>query len=185
MFPQLEDIAKKRRMLGISQKYLANMAGVSQSLVAKLESGRIDPSYTKAKALFDVLESLEMRREGYVEQILHDNVVGIQGSETVSKAVQLMRDHGFSQIPVFDGEHVVGSITEKTVLSQILSGKDLASMSMLSVREIMDESFPQVGENAPLSLVSNLLQVYPAVLVPRKGKIVGIVTKADLLKMLG
>ena len=96
-----------------------------------------------------------------------------------------MREHGFSQLPVFEGERIVGSITEKTVLGQILSGKDLTSMSMLSVGEVMDEAFPQVGENAPLSLVSNLLQVYPAVLVPRKGKIIGIVTKADLLKMLG
>ena len=161
------------------------MAGVSQSLIAKLESGKIETSYTKAKALFDVLESLEMRREGYVEQILHNNLVGIQESDNVSKAVQLMREHGFSQLPVFDGERIVGSITEKTVVGQILSGKDLTSMSMLSVGEIMDDAFPQVGENAPLSLVSNLLQVYPAVLVPRKGKIIGIVTKADLLKMLG
>jgi predicted transcriptional regulator len=171
-------------MLGLTQKDLAKMAEVSQSLIAKLESGKIDPSYTKTKSVFDVLESLEMRREGSVEQILHNNVISIQGSETVSKAVQLMREHGFSQVPVFDGEHVIGSITERTVLSQILSGKDLGSMSMLSVKEIMDESFPMVGEKAPLSLVSNLLHVYPAVLVSKKGKVIGIVTKADLLKML-
>ena len=184
MLPSLNEVLKKRRMLGLTQKDLAKMAEVSQSLIAKLESGKIDPSYTKTKGVFDVLESLEMRREGSVEQILHNNVISIQGSETVSKAVQLMREHGFSQVPVFDGEHVIGSITERTVLSQILSGKDLASMSILSVKEIMDESFPQVGEKAPLSLVSNLLHVYPAVLVSKKGKVIGIVTKADLLKML-
>jgi predicted transcriptional regulator len=185
MLPPLGEVLKKRRMLGLSQKDLAKMAGVSQSLIAKVESGKIDPSYTKAKAVLDVLESQETRREGCVEQVLHDNVIGVQGNDPVSKAVQLMREHGFSQIPVFDGEHVVGSVTEKTVLGQILSGTDLASMSVLSVREIMDEIFPQVGENAPLSLVSNLLKVYPAVLVPRKGKTIAIVTKADLLKMLG
>jgi predicted transcriptional regulator len=48
----------------------------------------------------------------------------------------------------------------------------------------MDEAFPQVGEDAPLSLLSGLLQVYPAVLMSKKGKVVGIATKADLLKML-
>lgn len=184
MLPSLEEVLKKRRVLGLRQRELAKLAGVSQSLIAKLESGKIDPSYTKAKAIFDVLESLEMRREVYVEQILHDKVIGIQESDTVSKAVQLMREYGYSQLPVFDGERTVGSISEKTILGQILAGKDLTQMSVLPVTEVMDEAFPQVGENAPLSLVSSLLQVYPAALVSRRGKIIGIVTKADLLKML-
>jgi predicted transcriptional regulator len=48
----------------------------------------------------------------------------------------------------------------------------------------MEEAFPQVGEDAPLSLISSLLQVYPAVLVLKKGKAAGIITKADLLNML-
>jgi predicted transcriptional regulator len=47
----------------------------------------------------------------------------------------------------------------------------------------MEEAFPQVGEDAPLSLLSSLLQVYSAVLISKKGKVTGIVTKADLLKM--
>ena len=51
-------------------------------------------------------------------------------------------------------------------------------------KEIMEEAFPQVGEDAPLSVVSSLLQYYPAVLVSRRGKVCGIITKADLLKML-
>ncbi len=48
----------------------------------------------------------------------------------------------------------------------------------------MDDPFPQVGEDAPVSLVANLLRVYPAVLVHRKEKVAGIITKADLLKTL-
>ena len=95
-----------------------------------------------------------------------------------------MRDHDYSQLPVFDGERVVGSITEKTVLSQILAGKDFSKISTLSVEEVMEESFPQVSEGAPLSLISGILQVYPAVLVSKKGKTIGIITKADLLRML-
>jgi predicted transcriptional regulator len=48
----------------------------------------------------------------------------------------------------------------------------------------MEEAFPQVGEDAPLSLISGLLQTYQAVLVAKKGEIVGIITKADLLRIL-
>lgn len=184
MLPSLEEVAKKRRMLNLTQKQLAGLAGVSQSLIAKLESRKIDPSYTKVKAIFDTLERMEIKTEVRAEEVLHAKVVGVQKNDKVSKAVRLMTDHGYSQLPVFDGEHAVGSISEKTMLSQVLAGKDLTEVSTLPVGDIMDEAFPQVGEDAPLPLISSLLQVYPAVLISKKGKVVGIMTKADLLKML-
>jgi predicted transcriptional regulator len=184
MLQTLEEVGKKRRILGLTQKQLATMAGVSQSLIAKLESKKIDPSYTKVKAIFDVLERFETKAEGHAGEVLNNEIVGIQKIEPVSRAVRLMTEHGYSQLPVFDGEHAVGSISEKTILEQVSAGKDLDQVSMLPVGNVMDEAFPQVGEDAPLPLISSLLQVYPAVLVSRKGKVVGIVTKADLLKML-
>lgn len=184
MLPTLEEVAKKRKRLNLTQKQLAKLAGVSQSLIAKLESKKIDPSYTKVKAILDAIERLEMENEVRAKDVLHEKVVGVQKSDTVSKAVRLMMEHGYSQLPVLDGEHPVGSISEKTILSQVLAGQDLANVSTLSVGDLMDEAFPQVGEDAPLSLLSGLLQVYPAVLMSKKGKVVGIATKADLLKML-
>lgn len=184
MLPSLEKIARKRKMLDLTQKKLADLSGVSQSLIAKLESGKTDPSYTKVKAIIDVLNQLEMKMEVHAREIVHSKVISVQKSDKVSKAVRLMMEHGYSQLPVFDGEHAVGSISEKTILSQVSAGRDLSQISVLFVEEVMNEAFPQVGGDAPLSLISGLLQVYPAVLVSKKGKVTGIVTKADLLKML-
>ena len=126
MFPSLEDIAKKRRMLGLKQAELARLAGVSQSLVAKLESGRIDSSYTKVKTIFDVLERLETKTKIQEEKVVPNKVISIQKDEPISNVVRLMKEHGYSQIPVFDGKQSVGSISEKAILRQILAGKDLA-----------------------------------------------------------
>lgn len=184
MLPPLEDIVKKRKMLGLTQKQLAKLAGVSQSLIAKLESGKVSPSYDKVKAIFDAIESLEIRADFKAADVMHENVVGVQKGRSVAEAVKLMVNHGYSQLPVFDEEKVVGSISEKTILEQMASGKDLSEISQLAIEEIMDESFPQIGRNTPLRIVSGLLQVYPAVLVSDKGKVVGIITKADLLKVL-
>lgn len=184
MFPTLEDIAKKRRQLDLKQSELAKLAGVSQSLIAKLEAGTIDSSYTKVKTIFAVLERLEAKTKIQAGKVLHNEVVGIQKNEPVSKVVQLMKSHGYSQLPVFDGKQPVGSISERTILRQILAGKDLAQISMFPAVDVMEEAFPQVAEDAPLSLFSSLLQVYAAVLVSKKGKVVGIITKADLLRML-
>lgn len=184
MLPQLEEIAQKRRLLGLKQSELAKLAGVSQSLIAKLESGKIDSSYTKVKNIFETLEKLEVQTKIRAGKVLHNEIVGIQKNQLVSKVVQLMKKHGYSQIPVFDGNHHVGSISEKTLLNQILAGKDLAQIARLPAEALMEEAFPQVNEDAPLSLISNLLQVYSAVLVTKKGAAVGIITKADLLRII-
>jgi len=184
MLPSIEEVAKKRRITGLTQQKLARLAGVSQSLIAKLESQKIDPSYTKVKAIFDALERLQTETEVRADQMLHNEVVGVQKSDPVSKAVQTMAEYGYSQLPVFDGDHAVGSISEKTIIGKVSAGKDLNQVSKLSVGDVMEEAFPQVGEDAPLPLISSLFQVYSAVLISTKGKVVGIVTKADLLKML-
>jgi predicted transcriptional regulator len=184
MLPDIDEVAKKRRIMGLTQQKLARLAGVSQSLIAKLESQKIDPSYTKVKAIFDALERLQIKTEVVAGEVLHSNIIAIQKSDPVSKAVHAMAEHGYSQLPVFDGDHSVGSISEKTIIGKVSAGKDLSQVSKLPVGEVMEEAFPQVGEDAPLPLISSLLQIYPAVLISAKGKVVGIVTKADLLKML-
>ena len=184
MLPELEELSKKRRQLGLKQAELAKLAGVSQSLIAKLEAGTIDSAYTKVKTIFDVLNHLETKTKIQEQKVVPNEVIGIQKDEPLSKVVILMKEHGFSQIPVFEGKRSVGSISEKTILRQILAGKDLSQISKLATEEIMEEAFPQVGEDAPLTLISNLLQTYQAVLVTKKGNVLGIITKADLLRML-
>jgi predicted transcriptional regulator len=184
MFPTLEDIAKRRRQLGLKQSELAKAAGVSQSLIAKLEAGTIDSSYTKVKTIFDVLERLEYKTKVQAEKLIHKEVISIQKNQPISEVVNIMEENGISQAPVFDGKQSVGSISEKAILHQILSGRNLAEISKQRAEEIMEEAFPQINEDAPLSLISSLLQSYPAVLVAKKGEIIGIITKADLLRML-
>ncbi len=184
MFPDLEDIAKRRRQLDLKQSELAKMAGVSQSLIAKLEAGTIDSSYTKVKTIFDVLERLEFKNKVQAEKIVHNEVVSVQTKDLVSSVVEIMKQCGYSQIPVFSGKQSVGSISEKAILRQILSGKDLEEISKLRTEQIMEESFPQINEDAPLSLITDLLQTYAAVLVTKQGVVKGIITKADLLRML-
>ena len=184
MFPKIDEISKKRKILGLTQKELAKLSGVSQSLIAKLESGKIDPSYTKVKTIFDVINKLELKNKIKADRINYNKVVSVQEKQLVSEAVDLMKKHGYSQLPVLNNRQVVGSISEKTILNQILAGNFLDQISKLPIKEVMEDSLPQVNENAPLSLISSLLQVYPAVLISTKGNVVGIITKADFLKLL-
>jgi predicted transcriptional regulator len=96
-----------------------------------------------------------------------------------------MRETGYSQLPVFNGTQAVGSLTEKVILQRLMSTPNPDELSKQLIEEIMDEAFPTVSEETPLSMVSALLQYESAVLVARKGRVLGIITKADLLKVVG
>jgi predicted transcriptional regulator len=59
-----------------------------------------------------------------------------------------------------------------------------STLPNIQVKYIMSAEFPQIEETTPLEPVTYLLQYSPAVLTTRKGKVVGIITKADLFKLI-
>jgi predicted transcriptional regulator len=181
MLPPINIIPDRRRKLGLTQIQLAELAGVSQSYIAKLEAGKIEPSYLKVKSIFESLDRLERRKEVQASEIMTPDPIFVQQSASIQETVEIMRKNGFSQLPVFSGDKPVGGVSESTLLDQFLYNEDRIPPSRKLVKYIMDESWPMVAEDAPLSLLSNMLKYYPAVLVQRKGIVVGIITKADLL----
>ena len=48
----------------------------------------------------------------------------------------------------------------------------------------MSEPPPQIPEDTPVKTVSELLKFSPIAVVTRKGETVGIIAKADLLKVI-
>jgi predicted transcriptional regulator len=184
MLPELDTIASRRRALGLTQTQLAEKAGVSQSYIAKLEAKKIEPSYSKVRAILEVLNGLEQGRETRVDEIMSTEIVSVQQRDVIQRAVEIMWSTGFSQLPVMEGDRPVGSITERTIIDRITSTEDEGPVTDMPISEVMDDPFPQVGEDAPVSIIAGLLRIYPAVMVHHKGEISGIVTKADLLKIL-
>ncbi len=59
MLPRIDTIKQIRTKIGITQKKLASMTGVSTSMINQIESGRSKPSYETAKKIFDNLATLE------------------------------------------------------------------------------------------------------------------------------
>jgi predicted transcriptional regulator len=95
-----------------------------------------------------------------------------------------MSKTGYSQLPVFSDNKVVGSITEKTIMTNMLRVGDPKKISKWSVEQLMDEAFPRIESSTPIGVISSLLKYSPAVLVTDKGELVGIITKADLIKII-
>ncbi len=182
MLPEISELGKRRRRLGVTQTQLAKLAGVSQSLIAKIEAGKVDPSFSNVKRLSDALEDLEKRESVSAKDIMTGLIIFVKKSELVSGAIKLIQSKGISQLPVMDGDRLAGSFSEATITALLASGTDSSKLSKMSVEQVMDEPFPTVSEDTPISAISPLLQHNSAVVVMRGGRGRGIITKADLLK---
>lgn len=179
----LSEIRKLRRKLGISQAELAYRSGVSQSLIARMESGKVDPGYTKVMA---ILAALDNAREKTipVSGVMSTRVYGVMASDSVESAANKMKKYDVSQVPVFEGGRIIGSLSESTIVGQMASGADLKELSKRRVSSCMEDPLPTVSPNTPLAVASMLLEGSPAVIVTERERVTGIVTKADLLKMV-
>ena len=175
---ELEEIKKIRKKLGMTQTELANRAGVSQSLIAKIESGRIDPTYTKTKKIFTALNDLEKKEEIKAEEIMTTKIISIPSDESIKSAINKMKKFQISQLPVIDDGILKGLVSESTILNALLNSKGK------EVKDVMQETPPIVSKTTSIQVISNLLKYYPVVMVSEEGRLVGLITKSDLLGRL-
>jgi len=185
MLPDIKDIARKRKQMGITQKELARLAMVSQSFIAKLESGLISPSYNNVKSIIEILENIEkeISEDTIEKRLYHKKIVFLSPEDTIYTAAKIMKKHKIHQIPVFDGGAPVGSITHRTIIDKMISA-GVRDFSKIKIKLVMEEPFPIIKYNSPLSVVSELLKYNHAVLITNKSKIIGIVTKTDFIKSI-
>lgn len=130
---------------------------------------------------------LEPRIDVRASQVLQDKVrragslVSIPLGVNVEDAVNLMRQHDISQVPIIEGGEVVGSISETKIL-EILVSDPLAKRK--PVAEYMEKPFPVISEEASLTQVATLIDPQtPAILVKQSSGF-DIITKSDLIFFL-
>ncbi len=180
---ELSDIKKLRKALGLSQRELAKLAGLSQSYIAKIENGTIDPSYSNFLKIIKALEAAKSESVKVAAEIMTKDLKYVYVGSKVSEAIKLMQEWSISQVPVLDKDgSVVGMITESRLVQKMIEGKNIKKLQESSVEEVMEPPFPIVDESTPINLVANILNFYNAVLVSRKGKVIGIITRSDILK---
>jgi CBS domain-containing protein len=133
-------------------------------------------------------------------------VVTVPAEATIVEAAKVMLEHGVSGVPVVDNEgRLVGIVTEGDLFRRCEIGTEpdpsLQSAGPPSnpdtfrrfvkshgrkVRDIMTGDVVRVFEDTPLARVAALLDLKKIKRMPviRDGEIVGIVSRADLLRAL-
>lgn len=173
-------IRRRRNSLGLTQSQLASIAGSSQSFIAKLEKGAINPSYEAVRRIHLALEEHGQQEEPKAKDLMHEDPIVARGRETIGTVLERMKAHGFSQLPVLDGRFPVGAIRETDLLEHIEQGESIRELKRRKVSEVMRDSFPTVDPSTRRLTIVELLREQDAVLVVENGKVIGLITKSDL-----
>ena len=180
--PTLRELRETRLRLGLTQAAVAKLAGVSQPLIARIESEGVDPSYSTLRSIVTALNQAE-RSEIQLSDLMTDTVIAVKPQDTVQKAIEIMRQNDYSQIPVVARGVPVGSFSERCVLRQLEILKSVDELARLKVEDVMDPSLPMVERETSVEAAYRMLEQNPAILVMERGRLVGLVTKSDLLTL--
>jgi len=136
-----------------------------------------------------------MRERGFLEDELkvkdlvakkdNSDFFTLKSSQTVKEALQFMKEHDLSQLPLVDeAGKIVGAITETLVLSCLLENPMSNSERPLS--EIMCAAFPVVDLELSVKKVGGYFNhKTPAVIAIDKAGIPHIITKYDMIQTIG
>lgn len=107
------------------------------------------------------------------------DLVYVHAKDTVRKAVEVMNNSGYSQLPVLDYGDSVGSLREAKVMSSLLENTALLDSY---VEDIMEPGFPCLDDKTELAVGKKYLTEFPAILLTEYGRIVEIITRYDIIE---
>jgi cystathionine beta-synthase len=119
---------------------------------------------------------------GFLSQTKQDGetprLVYVGPTQQVDDALQMMNSYGLSQLPVLEEGKSVGSLREGHLMAKLLGNPDLMRAP---VTEVMEKGFPVISDDTSVNAAVRYLKNSPAILVEEYGRIVGIVTRYDVL----
>jgi cystathionine beta-synthase len=138
-----------------------------------------------------------MREHGYLAgggrtagELLDDKGVGgplltVSSHDEVGRALELMRQHGVSQVPVVSAEDesvFVGVVSERGLL---WASAEHPGILKQEVTEVLEPPLPELASEDPAEDAIRLLEEgRQAVIVMRAGRPLGILTPLDLIEVL-
>ena len=128
-----------------------------------------------------------------VSDWMSKGVLAVELSDSIAVARQIMAKHRINQMPVVEGEKLVGIVTDRDIRDaypasiMIDRGEEIDRFAeSYTVEEAMSYNVMSVRPQTPLMAAIKLLrrQRIGALPVVEKGKLVGIITRSDILDFI-
>jgi len=108
-------------------------------------------------------------------------VIAVSPLDKVRDVIARMQAHDISQMPVISDGELIGLVTETHLLNHLVSGGDAAEDA---IAPIVQRQVSTVGLQTSLESVSALFAEGAAVIVLDRDRVIGILTKIDLIDYL-
>ena len=168
-----------RKSLGLTQAALAERSGLTQSVIAKVETEVVDPRVSTVRKIVGALNRIQRPDQAHtVEDIMVSEVTALLQTDSVQSAVDKMVLGGISHLPVLsESGSVVGLVSEASLLKSDGGG-------VTSVEEVMRVDFSMVDANVSIGEARRLLGEEEVLLVSSRGVLVGLIARIDMVKAL-
>lgn len=129
-------LRKMRIDAKLAQKKLAELVGVSQVHIAKIEQETVDPRLSTVNKILKILtEGKELK----CRDLMTKGVLFARPEDSILKVSEIMVRHAISQMPVIDESKVVGTITEESIIRKL--GSNIANEKVKNVMDPATNSF--------------------------------------------
>lgn len=108
-------------------------------------------------------------------------LISISLDEILSNALNKMEEYNISFLPVFENGKSTGVIDETKIMSELILNPNIVNKK---VKDVMDKSLPILDEQDDVKNAIKTLKKSPAILVSEYGKIIGILTRFDVLDFI-
>lgn len=109
-------------------------------------------------------------------------IITIKPSQTVSDAIDLMKKYDIENIPVMEGDAMVGAVSEGGLFDKILNNPTIKTESVASV---IEKAYPEVAFDTPVERISAFItKENGAVLSKDDSGVFHILTKYDIIQSL-
>ena len=168
-----------RKTLGLTQAQLAEESGLTQSVIAKVELGTVDPRASTLRRLIAALVRCERPDQPHsVGDIMVEEVAVLAPDDAVQSAVERMVREGISQLPVVsDSGAILGLVSEASLL-----GADVQPDR--PVQSVMQMNFAVVNLGVTITEGRRLLVEHEVLLVTDAGILCGLVSRIDMVRAL-
>ena len=125
--------------------------------------------------------------EGRVRDLLRTRplvrLITAAPDDRVTDVIDVMRRHDISQLPVMDNGHLVGIITEVNLLEHMLFGEHEHD-AQETIASIVSPDTALVDPDTSLAILGEVFSGGKVAIVVDDGKVLGILTKIDLIDYL-
>ena len=196
------NLEEKAEKLALRIKPLKVGFDPSEAALKMVESGtRVIPVEEDGKIIgivtaYKLLEYFKDKlKDVKVKEIMVEDVITISPNAKISKAITIMRKKNVSRLPVVEDGRVVGIITVRDIIEKVIYPKERATVGEKG------EAYPSLAMPVSAIMTTNVITVSPddslkdliekflrfnisGCPVVKDGRLVGIVTKRDVLEFI-